>query len=260
MKLRLLAALFACVSLGRAAPPEVKATATSPEAPARLAAHEALYVRIAYQSDQPLRFQAAGYFHGTKKANFMMNPSPVYPAGRGEAVAWLSADAGARIDEMRVLVQDASWKALGEVPLPVQAAWHAGIPANAPADWARELSKAQQRLLSQDLQQLGKGTGTPWDRFVDAALPFLFLSVPFYPLVQAWALYRQRGARRLLAAVPLAFMLPTYAFCLYALSQDSNLWPLPAIFLSPVAALLVIGMLIYFHFRPVTPKPATSHE
>jgi len=51
-------------------------------------------------------------------------------------------------------------------------------------------------------------------------------------------------------------MLPTYAFCVYALGQDSNLWPLPAIFLSPGAALLVVGMLIYFRFRPVTLKSA----
>ena len=260
MRFRLLAVLLACVSAVHAAPPEVKATAISPESPAQLAAQEALYVRLAYQSEQPLRFQAFGYFKGTKKANFMANASPAYPAGAGEALAWMSADPGAQIDELRVVVYDAAWKALSEVPVPVQAAWHAGIPANAPAAWARELSNAQQRAVSQDLEQLGKGTGSLWDRFVSVALPFIFVSVPLYPLLQGWALYRLRGARRLLSAVPLCFMLPTYAFCFYALTKDSNLWPLPAIFLSPVAALMVVGMLIYFRFRPTTPKPAASAE
>ncbi len=260
MKFRLLAALFACVSLGHAAPPEVKAIGTSPESPAKLAAQEALYVHITYQSEQPLRFQATGWFHGTKKANFMTNPSPVYPAGAGEAVAWMAADPGAQIDELRVVVYDAAWKQLSEVPLPVTAAWHVGIPANPPAAWARELSDAQQRIVSQDLKKTGEGTGSWWDRFVAVLLPFVFASVPGYPLVQAWAFYRLRGARRLASALPLCFMLPTYAFCLYALKQDSNLWPLPAVFLSPVAALLVLGMLIYFRFRPGVPKPEAKTE
>lgn len=256
MKFRLLAALFACASLAHAAPPEVKATGTSPESPAQLAAQEALYVRISYQSEQPLRFQATGWFKGTKKANFMTNPSPAYPAGAGEAVAWMAADPGAQIDELRVVVYDAAWKQLSEVPLPVSAAWHAGIPANAPAAWARELSNAQQRIVSQDLRKLSRGTGRGRDGFASVLLSLAFLSVPAYPLLQAWAFYRLRGVRRLLSALPLCFMLPTYAFCLYALQQDSDIWPFPAIFLSPVAALLVGGLLIYFHFRPLPPKTA----
>ncbi|MEJ1972287.1 MAG: hypothetical protein WDM96_07435 [Lacunisphaera sp.] len=260
MRFRLLAALFACVSLGHAASPEVKATATSPEspAPARRAggALRPPHVPIGTAAALP----SLRLFQGHEEGEFHDERLPAYPAGTGEALAWTAADPGAQIDELRVIVYDAAWKQLGEVPLPVQAAWHAGTPANAPAPWARELSNAQQRLVSQDLQQTSRGTGGWWDRFVGILMPVVFISLPGYPLLQAWACYRLRGARRLLAALPLCFMLPTYAFCLYALRQDSNLWPLPAIFLSPVAALLVAGLLIYFHFRPLPPRPASSAE
>jgi hypothetical protein len=254
-----LAVLLGSFARAGAATPELQLTATSPELPARLAAQEAFYVRIAYQSDQPLRFQAAGYFQGAKKANLMMNPSPVYPAGSGEAVAWIAGDAGTVIDEVRVVGHDARWKPLREVSLPAAAAWHAGIAANPPAAWARELNNAQQQLVGRDLQQASQGTGGLWDRIVDAVMPFVFGSIAAYPLLQAFALWRLRGARRLLAALPLTFMLPTYAFCIYALWKNSNLWPLPAIFLSPVAALLVLGMLIYFRFKRLPtaePPPA----
>jgi hypothetical protein len=239
--------------LARASVPVVHATATSPESPATLAPQQALYVRVDYHSDQPLRLQAAGYFHGIKHERFMMNASPAYPAGKGEALAWLAADPGVRIDEVRVLVYDRNWKLLTSVPYAIQAVWHAGIIAREPAVWAKTLSDEQQHTVGQALKQSGQ-TGTGFgDTFGGWLMPLFFLSVPGYPILQIYAFFRLRGPRRSLSALPLSFMLPTYAFCLYALSRDSNLWPLYAIFLSPIAILIVWGMLWHNRRNPSVP-------
>ena len=248
-----LALIFALGAAGHAAPPEVKATATSPESPATLAPQQSLYVRVEYQSDQPLRLQASGYLRGIKGERFMVNASPAYAAGTGEALVWLAGDPGARIDEIRVLVHDQNWKLLTTVSVPVQAAWHAGITGTEPAAWVKPLNDAQQHPVGQDLKKSSGIVRGLWSFFASGFVALAFLSVPGYPILQVYAFYRLRGPRRLLSALPLSFMLPTYAFCLYALSRDSNLWPLYAIFLSPVAFLIVGGMLLYDRRRPAPP-------
>lgn len=58
------------------------------------------------------------------------------------------------------------------------------------------------------------------------------------------ALVAGRGTWRLIAALPLLVMIPTYAFCLFALWRGSNLWPISAIFLSPPAA-IVVGIALF---------------
>jgi hypothetical protein len=251
IRLVLLLPVFAAAL--RAAPPVVRATATSPESPASLAPNEPLYVRVEYHSDQPLRFQAAGYWHGKKRERFSVNPSPVYPPGAGEAVVWFAGEPGAQVDEIRVLVHDQNWRPLDSVALPVTAAWHAGVARTPPAAWAKELSGAQQRNVSQDMRKSAEHSGGWFDTLLAILLPLAFLSVPGYPILQGYAFYRLRGPRRLISALPLSFMLPVYAFCLYALSLESNLWPLYAIFLSPVAFVIVWGVLWYNRSKPPAP-------
>jgi hypothetical protein len=228
-----------------AAPPVVKVTATSPESPAKLRPQAPLYVRINYQSDEPLRFQLAGYIKGLRRERVMMNPSPAYPAGTGEAVAWLAADAGAQIDEIHVLVHDRNWKLISEVPLAMQAAWTTGAPDVPPAAWAKTLSDAQQQIVSQNLHTANDNPAR-WSGLLSV---LIFTAVPAYPILQLIAFWRLNGGRRILAAVPLLVMLPTYAFCLWALTRDSNLWPIWAIFLSPVAAVYLAVLLMVFRTK-----------
>jgi hypothetical protein len=244
---RALALLLALVANAWAqTPPVVRIVAVSPDPADRLAGGQNLSVRVAYESDQPLRFQAAGYREGKKHESLAMNPSPVYPAGKGEAIVWVFGQPGARIDELRVRVGDAGWKPISEVAVPVQAAWRAGVPRAPEAPWVAELSAAQQRAVSQMMKQEPKPTTLEKIGFTLAAIlvPVAFLSVPGYPLLQLFTLWKLRGPSRLLSALPLAFMLPVYAFCLYALTQDSNLWPLYAIFASPVAFVITLTVFL----------------
>ena len=169
-------------------------TAVSPE-PSRLAPRQALYARVEYDSPVPFRLQAEGWLNGRAVQAAMMNPSPVYPAGQGEAIAWMALEAGGSLDEIHVTISDARWEAIADVSRPVSAS------------------------------------------------PFMFLLVPAYPILQIVALVRLKGMPRTVAIVPLFLMVPVYAFCVYALLQESNLWPLFAIFTSMPSAIVVMVAL-----------------
>ncbi|HWD50066.1 MAG TPA: hypothetical protein VG309_09050 [Rhizomicrobium sp.] len=67
--------------------------------------------------------------------------------------------------------------------------------------------------------------------------------VPAYIVLQQWTLMRFRGGWRIAAMVPLLGAIPTIAWSLYALSRDSNLWPLTFIFFAPLGALYLIILL-----------------
>jgi hypothetical protein len=224
-------------------PPVVQVVAFTPEPGSQLAAGQTLYVRVAYESAQPLRLQARGFLGGANRDQMANNPSPVFPAGSGEAVVWLFGEAGARIDEVRVQVYDAKWGELFEVPAPVSAEWRAGVSAAPEAAWAAGLIAAQAKIPPPPpVPATAKEKG--WDFLLRLLVPLAFLSVPGWPLLQVYALWKLRGPRRLLSGLPLSFMLPVYAYCLYALQQGSNLWPLYAIFASPVALIITLAVVL----------------
>jgi hypothetical protein len=238
--------LFACNAVAQT-PPVVRVTGITPDSGSTLARGQNVYVRVAYESDQPLRFQAAGYFEGSRHDKLAMNPSAVHPAGSGEALVWVFAHDDTRIDEIHVRVCDAGWKELFAVPASAAVEWRAGAPDAPEAPWAAELAAAQQRAVSQAIEaEPGESTvlGKLWSVIVTLLVPLAFLSLPAYPLFQFYALWKLRGTARLLSALPLVFMLPIYGYSFFALSKGSNLWPLFAIFASPVALIVVIVVMI----------------
>jgi hypothetical protein len=240
----LLGALCWCVGVAVAAPPEVKVTATSPESAATLARQKPLYARIAYTSDQLLRFQATGYLNGRKNDVFALNPSPLYPAGSGEAVAWISGDPGARIDELRVTAYDDHWKPLRLVRVPIAVAWDEGGSGNPPADWARNLSDIQQKQVSGDFRRSAEKADE--DKHAERIMMIIPASVVIYPVLQIAAFVWLRGKRRKWSALPLLFMVPAYGHAILALIADSNLWPIFVIFASPLALLFEAALLLFF--------------
>jgi hypothetical protein len=68
--------------------------------------------------------------------------------------------------------------------------------------------------------------------------------VPAYFILQALTLLRLSGRWRTAAAVPLILAIPAAAWCLYALAQESNLWPLVFIFFAPIGALYLGSILV----------------
>jgi hypothetical protein len=234
--------------------PAVEVRAVTPGTE-RLAANQSLYLSIAYAYPAPLRFQARGYWQGEPRARMVNNPAPAYPAGQGDAIVWLAGEAGVQIDEVRVRVTDAQWTLLREVSFPISIEWRAGAAEIPAAFWAAEMMAAQRDLPPVPTAAKRSPFGWLFSGLMLLLVPVAFVSVPGYPLLQVLALVKLRGSLRLLSALPLAFMLPVYAFCLYALTQGSNLWPLYAVFASPVA-LVITGIVFFIGLRRASRTPA----
>lgn len=72
----------------------------------------------------------------------------------------------------------------------------------------------------------------------------LMAGTPVYLILQLVAPFQLPAARwRVAALLPLLAAIPIAGWCLYALSQDSNLWPLPFILFAPLGALYLAALL-----------------
>lgn len=222
----------------------VQITDLSPASPVVLSSRASLYARVVYDSDRPLKLQAQGWLGGREVKAAMYNASQTYPAGHGEGMVWLAYNAGGRIDQIRAVAYDNRWHPITRATAGVQAEWSAQAPPATEAPWVRALDAAQQRVITQEAHNYMNG---PLGWVAGALALAMFLTVPGYLILQTIALRWLRGRGRWIAAAPLIVMLPTYAFCLYAFSRESNLWPISAIFLSPPAFLYVLVILLVFH-------------
>lgn len=79
----------------------------------------------------------------------------------------------------------------------------------------------------------------------------VMLSPPAYLVLQVvMPMTASTSGERLAALLPLLLSVPIALWCLYALGQESNLWPLPFIFFSPFGAgYLVVALLVRASLR-----------
>ena len=122
----MLTTLLACTALQAFAQPSpvisFRIVETDPSSRMTLGARQPFYLRIAYKTDVPVRFRAQGYSQGALiERGASYNPAPVYPAGDGEAVAWLAFGGEVRIDEIRVTAHDERWREVAIEALPTDA-------------------------------------------------------------------------------------------------------------------------------------------
>jgi hypothetical protein len=216
-----------------AASPTIELVASDPSSGGTLRVVEPLYVQIRYSSDTPVRFQARGYRHGKEiTEGERMNPAPVYPAGTGEAIAWVAYAGAEHVDEVRVIVSDSSWHELAQMTMPIDVAWSEDLPATRDREaWATELNAAQQRMTSAAMNASSEHAGPLW-----SFLPvLLFASFPGYIWLQVRTWRRWTGGWRIASRLVLGLMVPVLAYTLFALAMGSNLWPLVLIFTMPIA-------------------------
>jgi hypothetical protein len=233
-----LIALAALAPLGpaHAAPPQVEVVASHPSLSGELSRNVALYLHLSYRSDTPIRVQAKGFFAGRELQNGVRwNPSPAYPAGNGEAMAWIAYDAPTRLDELRIEVSDASWQPLLVARLPVDLAWSSARGAATPApEWVTRLNAAQQDW------QGGSDSGFDiLDLLFGSLLP---VALAGYFVLQILLARRYSGRWRIAAFAPLLVMIPAVIHAAFALLAGSNLWPIVVIFTAPFAFLYLCGL------------------
>jgi hypothetical protein len=75
-----------------------------------------------------------------------------------------------------------------------------------------------------------------------------------YVVLQTWAALKLRGRRRLLVLLPVLPMAIVVALTLAAYMQESNLWPILMILVSPIACIFVI--LVWALSRRMSSEPA----
>jgi hypothetical protein len=84
------------------------------------------------------------------------------------------------------------------------------------------------------------------DIFVGSAF---MLGVPAYFILQPLTILRFRDGWRTAAMVPLIGAAPTIVCSLYALSQESNLWPLTFIFFAPIGTIYLTALMVTRYFK-----------
>ena len=192
-----------------------------------------LYMEVAYRADQPLRLQARAFKDGKSlDAGQRMNASAVHPAGTGKALVWVSYGDAAVIDEVRITAYDEGWQPLLTLAVPRPAQWLAK-PAQKriePPEWVDGLIAAEQRIA----EQYRKDHPPQPDPWGDAVVAFMFLAVPGYFVLQALALFTQRGRWLWTAVAPMLVTVPAALHAMLALSAGSNLWPIVFIFAAPL--------------------------
>ncbi|MPY74750.1 MAG: hypothetical protein GEU87_10850 [Alphaproteobacteria bacterium] len=237
-----LLALLAAGPLSAAEEPtiRIRVSAADPASGGRLAPRDTLYLRISYDSPVPLRFRAEGFSGETAVTEGVAyNPAPVYPAGKHEALVWISYFGPARIDEVRIGAKDAAWKPLRSLSYPVAAEWAAGAPRHERAAWAAELNDRQQAMTSSAMTTTD-GSGGLGSFLVALAAA----SIPAYVCLQIFMVFRYSGGWRVAAGLPLVVMIPLALYTLAALAMGSSLWPLMMLLLTPPAFLYLVGLLI----------------
>jgi len=71
-----------------------------------------------------------------------------------------------------------------------------------------------------------------------------YVSALAYIPLQVYTGIRWRGLWRIMALVPMLLMVPVFAFTGYALTQESNLWPLLLIFAAPVGTGYLVILMV----------------
>lgn len=231
-----LAAVF--LTAGAISAQTLEVTATDPAGGGRLPPNRTFYLKVHYDSPQPLRLKATGMLGG-KKVQDITNPSPVYPAGTGDGLVWISYRTSTRIDAVQVSASDQNWRPISSLTFPVEVSWASSASDPAEAGWVREMNETQQREISSALQSSQGNPGIlGWAFFA-----FLYVSVLGYPVLQIHSLCRDGWKSA--ASLPLFLMIPLMVYTAWALAMGSNLWPLLLLFGSPFACLYLVALRIW---------------
>lgn len=208
------------------------------------------YLHLAYTSDWPVHIWARPYFEG-KPVNAGSNPSPVYPAGSGEALGWFfPMEPGAQVDEVRITAGDGTLKGTTVV---------ATYPVSISSDDEVAAEPAQPAWLTRLRQQDKAAQDAAYKKAMDQPFSagdmllfygFMLVAVAlgiFGIAGPAWGLWRWRGGWRIAAALPAAIM----AFVILRLVVDTardptshNLWPFEIVMAGGACSVAMVVLIV----------------
>lgn len=209
---------------------------TEPARQANLHYNEAFFLRIAYQTDRPIRVFARPFYAGERAANSSgpaSHPGQILPAGSGETLGWFAYRGYANVDEVRIRAVSAETnEELLNISVPVQLYWDDIKPATRQVrpDWVVSLNAAQQKSVA---------TPTP-SSASDLALGQIIILVVFAMIILGiawpiWGWLKWQGGWKLLAGVPLLVFGGWILFIIAGVAFDPtahNLWPFELLMLA----------------------------
>ncbi|CUA99485.1 hypothetical protein [Thiomonas bhubaneswarensis] len=213
-----------------------------------LGRNQNFYLRLQYQSDQPVHIWARPYYQG-EPADAGNNPSRVYPAGSGEALGWFFLfKPGDRVDEVRITAGDGSLAGTSVVatyPVQIIGGDAPAVSQNTP-DWVSRLGAqdkaARQAAYAQQMNTpVSAGDVGLFNGFM---LTMLAIGMAGFA-APAWGLWRWQGGWRMAAAVPAIIM----GFVVLRIIVDTqrdptshNLWPFEILMAGALSAAIMGGL------------------
>lgn len=194
-----------------------------PSRTTQLGSSERFYIRLAYQSEVPVRFQPEAYLKGTRLEVGAVAKSPVLQVpGEGEAVTWIVFSNVTHMDEIRVTALDTQWQPLATVSRQVEMRWHGQWvdPPREAAKWVDPILRKEHFKQEYVYDPSPIKGGDVYDLlfFISVA------SLPAYLVIQTQMLRRYRKRWRELAAIPLVSLVPLALASLVGLEMQLRHW------------------------------------
>jgi hypothetical protein len=216
--------------------------ATDPEPPATLGHWEQFSLRVAYETDRPIRVRGDALAAG-RKITAMTSGAALHAAGTGEALFWFAFTSPAHVDAIVIRAEDTRGATVASLDVPVDLTW-TGVradPLRARAAWVTRMQEEETRRIRDDVRAAPNGP----DGQAGMALGLVLMcGVPLYFLVQPLMLWKLRGGWRAAAALPLVPMAGVLVYTVIAYNAGSNIFPLVLIFTAPIGLgyLLVLAL------------------
>lgn len=208
---------------------------------------EALYIRIEYATDEPVRLWARPFRNGVQIENAMTNASASY-TGAGEALGWFELNEPGAIDEVRIIAASEqpyrTWEIARE---PLHIEWTAAPAAgDARPGWVAELMAADAQRQRAYVAQRAREPVSTGAVALSAGFMLLVLALGAGGLIlPVRSVRRWSGGWRIAAAVPCVIMAFIVLRIIVGVMLDPtshNLWPFEILY-AATASLVYIGAL-----------------
>lgn len=246
----LLTAILSPSVVAEAAGTRVRIIDTWPEGNhVNLGRDQTFYVRLAYESETPVRIWARPYHEG-EPAHAGSHASPRY-SGRGEALGWFFLmEPGTRVDEIQVTAGDGS-----SAGTALMAVWRGQIFASskpaqtgAPPQWVEELRRQEKAAHDREVREAMAQPVPPGEAILAAVFMWGVLAVGLVGLVWPWwALMRWRGKWLLGAALPALLMTLVVLRLVIGIAVDPgshNLWPFELLIGGLVSSVVMVVLVV----------------
>lgn len=198
--------------------------------PVMLARNQEFYLRLGYETDEPVRIWVAPYFRG-EPAKAGMSPSLPH-TGTGEALAWFfPMEPGVEVDEIRIRAGDGGTRSTTVVAryrVHIVGS-NEGAAAGAPPAWVSEMRERDERARRQAAES---AVEEPLNAIDSALFVGFFVGVPtlglFGIIGPLWFFRRWQGGWRIAVAVPGIMMLFVVLRIVVGVAlrpTSHNLWP-----------------------------------